>query len=426
MLTNDYKAKLLNGDFNKSLSYIYCGKDTDAYVARYVKAIESFEKQFGDGKDIEIFSAPGRSEIIGNHTDHQRGKCMGASVNLDVVGVAAKNDDRIIRIKSEGYKMDVIDLKDLNFKPDEVNTSAALIRGIANRFEDMGYTIDGFDVYTTSNVLKGSGLSSSAAFEVLVGNVINDLFCAGKEDASSIAKIGQYAENKFFGKPCGMLDQMSSSVGGFVYLDFYDLKNPKFEKIDFDFSKANHSLCIVDTGGNHADLTPEYAAVTKEMNKVAGYFGKEVLIDVDVDDFYTNISKLRASAGDRAVLRSIHFLNEVERVDACAEYLKNGDFKGFKKMLVESGHSSFMYLQNVYPASLPKEQGTSLALAMCDKILDGEGAFRIHGGGFAGTIQAFVPNKKLNDFKAKIERIFGENSCYVLSVRPVGGYKLAE
>ncbi|MBO5410616.1 MAG: galactokinase, partial [Clostridia bacterium] len=302
--------------------------------------------------------------------------------------------------------------------------SASLVRGVCAAFKERGYNIGGFDAATASNVLSGSGLSSSAAFEVLVGTMLNHLYNDGKVSAVEIAQIAQYAENKFFGKPCGLMDQMACSVGGFVKIDFADPSKPVIEKVDFDFASCGHSLCIIDTGADHSDLTDEYAAVRGEMEKAAAVFGKKVLREVDYAEFMKNIPAVRAAAGDRAVLRAIHFFNENKRVEKHSAALAAGDFEAFKNIIIESGNSSYMYNQNVYTCKDTSAQAVSVALIVCDEVLRGRGAWRVHGGGFAGTIQAFVPDDLLDEFKAAIASVFGEKACYVLNIRPEGGVKL--
>lgn len=417
---------VLSGKFDKTFGFVYGENATAIQRERYAEAIKEFDKLFPNRDNIVFYSAPGRTEVGGNHTDHQHGCVLAASVNLDVIAVVSPNTDNVIRIKSKGFDMDVIDLNELTPKDDEINKAAALIRGVAARFKDLGYNICGFDAYTTSSVLKGSGLSSSAAFEVLVGTILSGQFNEFKVDAVEIAQIAQYAENVFFGKPCGLMDQMASSVGSFVAIDFNDPKNPIINKVAFDFASSNHALCIVDTGGNHADLTDEYGSVPVDMKGVAKLLGKEVLRDVSECEILKNLPLIREKLGDRAALRAIHFKAENERAQKEATALNSGDFEAFKKIVIESGYSSFMYNQNVYTCKNPTEQGLSLALAVSEKILKGKGAWRVHGGGFAGTIQAFVPNELLDTYKSEMENIFGEGSCYVLNIRPVGGIKVTE
>lgn len=391
---------------------------------RYLNAVNTFKKLY-NRDDFNIFSAPGRTEIIGNHTDHQCGKAMAGSVNLDVIGIASKNDSDIIRVISYGYdKEDRVNINELDIVEGEKERSVSLIRGIAKAFVDLGYTIGGLDIYVTSNVLKGSGLSSSASFEVLIATVINHLFCDAKEDAVSIAKIGKFAENVYFGKPCGLLDQLASSVGGFVYVDFCDNVNPVVEKIDLDYKKEGYTLCILDTGGSHADLTNDYADVSAELKKISEHFGKKVLREVPEEDFISEIVNLRKKAGDRAVLRAFHVYEENRRVENAKNYLLKKDFNSFLQILKLSGNSSYKYLQNVYSPSNVKHQGLSLALLIAEKILKDKGAFRVHGGGFAGTIQAFVPNDLVEEYVSKMESIFGKGKCHKLFVRPLGATKI--
>lgn len=427
MKTIEWKKKLADGEFADKLAYMYaCGKeDTKEYADRYLEVIDGFEKTFGAAEEMRLFSAPGRTEIGGNHTDHQHGCVLAASLNLDVIGAAVPNGTNIVRIQSKGYPMDEIDLNNLDVDESQYEKAAALIRGILKKFSDMGYTLRGFDAYTLSSVLKGSGMSSSAAFEVLIGNIVNGLFAEGKVDAVEIAKIGQFAENVYFGKPSGLMDQMASSVGAIVAIDFKDTEKPIINRVDFDFTKSGHALCIIDSGADHADLTSEYAGIPSEMKKVAEFFGKNYLREVDPCEFNNRLAEVRKAVGDdRAILRAIHFFNDNQRAQDEVEALKNNDFEAFCDMIKKSGYSSYMYLQNVYAASMPHQQAVSLALALCDEILGENGAYRVHGGGFAGTIQAFVPNDMLDDFKAKIEAVLGEGMCHVLSIRPIGGCEL--
>ena len=421
------KQKLLQNHCLEQIKLLYQTDDTGAkkYTERFLHLIEQYHAVFGEEEGgIRIFSAPGRTELGGNHTDHQRGHVLAAAVNLDIIAAVKKTDANIIQIKSDGYKMITVDLSHLEPVKEEEGTTLSLIKGIAASFLHMGYDIKGFDAVVSSDVLKGSGLSSSAAFEVLIGTILNGLFCGNQESAVKIAQIGQYAENVFFGKPCGLMDQMASSVGSFVAIDFKDNENPVVEKISFDFANVNHALCIVDTGGNHADLTPDYASVTAEMKSVAQFFGKEVLSEIKEEDIYQNISALRQKCKDRAVLRAIHFFSDDKRAVKEAEALKKNDFEAFKRHIVASGLSSFTCLQNVYSTANPQEQGLSLALALCQKILGQKGAYRVHGGGFAGTIQAFVPIEMLAHFQKEMENAFGIGKCHVLSVRPLGGTEI--
>ncbi len=394
---------------------------------RYASLTENFKSYFSLESDdgIEYFSAPGRTEIGGNHTDHQHGRVLAAAVNLDIIAAAKKRDDSMIRLKSHEYtKFDEIDISVLEPKSMEREKSASLIRGIAARITELGYKVGGFDCYTTSNVLKGSGLSSSAAFEVLVVTIINHFYNDDKIDPVTVAQIAQYAENVYFGKPSGLMDQTASSVGGFTAIDFNDPQKPVLEKIEFNLSDYGHKLCIVDTRGSHADLTNEYAAVPVEMKSVAEFFGKNVLREVDENEFYKNIPALREKLGDRAVLRAVHFFDENRRAKEEADKLKEKDFDAFRALVKESGNSSLMKLQNVFASSDPSHQGLTLALALTERLLKDRGAYRVHGGGFAGTIQAYVPDDLLDEYKTMIESVFGEGTCYVLNIRTAGGTKI--
>ncbi|MBQ7459854.1 MAG: galactokinase [Oscillospiraceae bacterium] len=381
---------------------------------------QGFSNTFGREAE-HVFSAPGRTEIGGNHTDHERGKVIAGAVDLRTVAAVSENGDGVIRVLSEGYPMCVVDLSELRPDPKEYGTTASLIRGVAAAFAQKGCEIRGFDAYVTSNVLSGSGLSSSAAFEVLIGNVINGLFFGGKCDAVEIAKIGQYAENVFFGKPCGLMDQMASSVGSIVYIDFEDQAAPAVKKVDFDLESAGYKLCIIDSGADHAALTDEYAAITDEMKAVSALFGKSVLREVSEEEFYLRISEVRKTCGDRAVLRAMHIFEENKRVDGEAEALSRGDFEAFLDLVNESGRSSWLYLQNIVPTGAKEHQEVAVALALAARLLGGRGASRVHGGGFAGTIQAFVPDEMLTGFKAEMERVLGAGRCHVLSISNLGG-----
>ena len=385
---------------------------------------KGFFAAFGAAPD-RYFSAPGRTEIGGNHTDHQRGRVLAAAVNLDTVAAVRENGTDRIRILSEGYPLCQIDLKDLTVKEEEINTTAALIRGVAARFVQLGCSVRGFDAYCQSTVLPGSGLSSSAAYEVLIGTIINYLFFDCKVSQAEVAQIGQYAENVFFGKPCGLMDQTASAVGNLVSIDFYDKDHPVITPVSFDFSTCGHALCIIDTRASHADLTDEYAAIPNEIKSVAAHFGKEVLSQIDEADFYAAIPVLREKCGDRAVLRAVHFYQENARVSQQVAALEQGNFGEFLKLIKASGYSSYMYLQNVIPAGYKKQQDVALALALCQHALQGKGAYRVHGGGFAGTVQAFVPFEILEDFRAQIDRVLGAGACHVLSIRPQGGVEMA-
>ena len=379
-----------------------------------------FTAAFG-GAPTRYFSAPGRTEIGGNHTDHQRGRVLAAAVNLDTRAAVRPNGTSTVRILSQGYPMSVVDLAQLTPQESEINTTPALIRGVCARFTQLGCRLSGFDAYCESTVLPGSGLSSSAAYEVLIGTIVNHLFFDGKATQPEIAQIGQYAENVFFGKPCGLMDQMASAVGNLVTIDFFDKDHPVIEPVDFDFSSCGHALCIIDSRASHADLTDEYAAVPGEIKAVAKYMGKEVLTQIDEADFYARLPELRKICGDRAVMRCIHFYQENARVPKQVEALRSGDFDTFLRLTRESGYSSYMYLQNVIPAGYTDHQDVAVSLALCDHFLQGRGAYRVHGGGFAGTVQAFVPFDLLDSFRSGIDAALGEGACHVLSIRPQGG-----
>lgn len=419
------KTKISSGDYDNELRRVYVTEDAvKEQRERYVNLAELFEKEYGANGNLSYYSAPGRTEVCGNHTDHNNGKVLAAAVNLDAVAVCAKKDGNITRVKSIGYDMDTVDITDMNVHSETYGTSQEIIRGMYAGFIERGYNVGAFDAYTTSSVLSGSGLSSSAAFEVLIGTILNYMFNDGKISPVEIAQIAQFSENKYFGKPCGLMDQMASSVGGFVEIDFKDTKEPVITKLDFDFASCGHSLCIVNTGGSHADLTPEYGAVRSEMENAAAVFGKKVLREVCPEEFNSKVAEVREKAGDRAVLRAMHFFADNARVDLEAKALQNGDFEAFKKSVIESGRSSYMYNQNVYPSSAPQDQPLSIGLCIAERLLKDKGAWRVHGGGFAGTMQAFVPNEILDEYITEMKKVFGEKACYVLSIRPCGGVEV--
>ena len=379
-----------------------------------------FAAAFG-GAPERYFSAPGRTEIGGNHTDHQRGRVLAGAVNLDTVAAVRANGTNVIRILSKGYPLCEVNVTELQPVPAEINTTPALVRGVAARFTELGCKVEGFDAYCESTVLPGSGLSSSAAFEVLIGTIVNHMFFEGKVSQPEIAMIGQYAENVFFGKPCGLMDQTASAVGNLVTIDFFELGKPVIEPVAFDFASCGHALCIIDSGADHADLTDEYAAVPGEMKAVAAFLGKEVLTQIDEAEFYAALPQIRKACGDRAVMRAIHFYQENARVPQQVAALRAGDFDQFLALVKQSGYSSYMYLQNVIPAGYKEHQDVAVALALCEHYLEGRGAYRVHGGGFAGTVQAFVPYDLLDSFVAGIDGALGQGACHVLSIRPEGG-----
>ena len=367
------------------------------------------------------FSAPGRTELGGNHTDHQHGCGLAAAIDLSMTAKGVLNESNIIRVVSQGYAPFEIDLGDLSYREAERGTTLALVRGIAGEFTRLGVPLQGFNMEVSSQVLPGSGLSSSAAYEVLIGTIVNHLYFEGKVSQPEIAMIGQYAENVYFGKPCGLMDQMASAVGSMVTIDFFDKENPVIEKVDFDFAACGHALCIIDSRASHADLTDEYAAITLELKDICSHFGKDVLTQIAEADFVAAIPVLREKFGDRAVLRAYHFYKENARVLKQVAALKNGDFDTFLRLVKESGYSSYMYLQNVIPAGYREHQDVALSLSLCETYLGGRGAYRVHGGGFAGTVQAFVPMDILEDFRKGIDAVLGEGACHVLSIRPHGG-----
>ena len=382
-----------------------------------------FAAAFG-GAAERYFSAPGRTEVSGNHTDHQRGRVLAGAVNLDTVAAVRANGTNVIRVQSKGYPLCQVRLDALEPVADEINSTPALIRGVAARFAQLGCKVEGFDAYCESSVLPGSGLSSSAAFEVLIGTIINHLFFGGRVSQPEIAQIGQYAENVFFGKPCGLMDQTASAVGGLVTIDFADKERPDIRPVHFDFSTTGHALCIIDSRADHADLTDEYAAIPGELKALCAFFGKEVITEIPEEEFYAAIPALREKYPDRAIMRAIHEYNENRRVPQQVACLEKGDFDGFLRLAKESGYSSWMYLQNVVPAGYVKQQAMAVALGLCEHYLQGRGAYRVHGGGFAGTVQAFVPFDLLESFRAGIDAALGEGACHVLSIRPQGGVEM--
>ena len=414
--------KLNSGELDDALRYLY-GDALNTQKQKYAALINAFESAFGDSDDAVLFSAPGRSEIGGNHTDHQLGRVLAATVTMDTRAVVAPRIDNIVRIHSQGYTPLCVSLDHLSPEATEENASEALVRGIAERFTQTGRNIGGFDAVTASDVPKGSGLSSSAAFSILVSTIFSELYNDGKITPVEQALASKYAENKHFGKPSGLMDQLACAVGGFVMMDFEQPEQPKIEKIDCDLAALGYEICIVNCGGNHADLTPEYAAVTKEMGEVARYFGKSVLREVDEKEFYASLGQLRKTVSDRALLRAMHFFGDNARVPKQAEALKQKDMDTFRSLMNESGRSSFMLLQNVCPTDA-SERGLALALALSERMLAGKGAWRVHGGGFAGTILALVPLELLPAYQAQMERVFGQGCCYRFAVRPVGGIKI--
>ncbi|MGN0443735.1 MAG: galactokinase [Acutalibacteraceae bacterium] len=426
MRLSQAKELIMSDSLLSSFKKVYVSEDfSRQQYERYAQTVSDFISVYGEeDREVCLFTAPGRSEVCGNHTDHNHGCVLAAGISLDAIAVASKNDTNTVNIKSAGYRMDTVSCDDLEVNEADKGRSRSLVRGMMARFTELGYKVGGFDATTKSSVISGSGLSSSAAFEVLVGTILNYLYNDGKISPVEIARIAQYAENVHFGKPCGLLDQMACSVGGFVQIDFKDPENPVINKVDFDFSKFGYSLVIVDTKGSHSDLTDEYAAIRYEMEQAASVFGKSTLRDVDRDEFMKNISLVREKVSDRAVLRAIHFFNDSDRVQKEIDALKNNDLEEFKRLVIESGNSSYKYNQNVYSSKMPTSQPVSLALLLSEEVLKGKGAWRVHGGGFAGTIQAFVPDEALGCYIDTMKNVFGDDCCHVLSIRPVGGTQI--
>ena len=415
-----------DGLLDARFTAVYGADALEYQKGRYLDAITKFSDIYGADREISLFSVSGRSELSGNHTDHNHGCVIAASIDLDIIAVASRREDSIIRLKSEGFPEDTVDFSEYTV-PDEsrFGSSASLIAGMCDAFAKNGHAVGGFDAYTASNVLKGSGLSSSAAFEDMIGNILNHMYNGGKVDNVEISKYAQYAENVFFGKPCGLMDQVACAMGGIVTIDFADPAAPVIERLDVDMSALGYKLCIVNTGGNHADLTDDYASVPRDMKSAAAALGAEVLRETDEEKLIAEIPALREKLGDRAILRSLHFFEENKRVSAQVKALRAGDIDGFFAGVLASGRSSFCYLQNVYTDKNPTEQGLSLALCLADIYLGSRrGAWRVHGGGFAGTIQAFVHNDDADGFRALMDSAFGEGKCMVLRIRPEGAVKI--
>lgn len=418
-----WKQELADGTHTNRLANLYCCAPdaTPAHAARYAAVLDGLEAAFGAHSEAGLYSAPGRTEIGGNHTDHQHGRVLAGSVNIDMIAAVGANDKNQLRVQSEGYDLCVIDLADLTARKEEENTSAAILRGECAAFVQRGAVLSGLDVYISSNVPKGSGVSSSAAFEVLIGVILNDLFMKEKVSPIAIAQIGQWAENVYFGKPCGLMDQMASSVGNIITIDFADPENPIVEPVSVDFSKAGLALCILDSGADHADLTDEYAAIPNDCKIVAKVCGGDVLRNVPFETFLAKLPECRRVCGDRAVLRAFHVYADNDRVAQQVAALRADDFDSFLALVNDSGRSSWEYLQNVIPAGYKEHQEVAVAIAAAKHLLSGKGAVRVHGGGFAGTAQAFVPLDQLDAFKVGMEAILGEGRCHVLSIRPEGG-----
>ncbi|MBQ8926753.1 MAG: galactokinase [Oscillospiraceae bacterium] len=423
MHTKEIIRALESGALDSALQALYPADSIPAQRTRYAGVVQELAAQFGEEGDILLFSAPGRTELGGNHTDHQGGHVLAGSVDLDIIAAVRKTDSGVIRLKSSGFPLDTVSLDTLTPVPEETGTSAALLRGIAARFTELGYPVTGFDACTVSNVLRGSGLSSSAAFEVLAGRICSELFAGGAVDAVQIAQIGQYAENVFFGKPCGLMDQMACSVGGVIAIDFGG-DDPVLTRADADPEREGYALCILDSGADHADLTDAYAAIPAEMCTVANALGAERLSGADKAAFFRSLPELRKRCGDRAVLRAMHYFRDDARVMRQIRDLQNGDFAAFLQEVTASGHSSAQLLQNVSTYTDPSAQAVALTIALCEELLAGRGAVRVHGGGFAGTVQAYVPLAELSAFKRETEAVLGEGRCHVLHIRSAGAVML--
>ncbi|HEX3009058.1 MAG TPA: galactokinase family protein [Bacteroidales bacterium] len=415
----------INKGQNKAFYELYGneGAVLQKQADRYTSLLKKFQTTFGKD-EADVFSSPGRTEIGGNHTDHNFGRVLAGAVNLDNIAVAAKNNTNIVTIESAGYPKIVVDLSKLTPDKSEFYTSESLVRGISARMKELGFVIGGFDACIDGGVPKGSGLSSSASFEVMIGAIVSELFNNGKLDPIQNAIIGQYAENNFFGKPCGLMDQTACSMGGLITIDFEDPSKPIVKKVGFDFVSTGFSLVITDTGGNHADLNDEYASLPTDMKAVAAELGKKVLRQVTLEQVVDIAPKIREKVGDRALLRAYHFLGDNQRVVDQVAALEKNDFKAFLSMVIESGYSSYMYNQNIYPVNNVREQGVSLALALSEMVLKGQGAWRVHGGGFAGTIQAFVPKNLLDKYVSTLEHVYGKGSCHKLFIRQKGSVKV--
>jgi galactokinase len=424
----ELKRIIGSGEFDSRLEEIYVDSAMTGYNRdRYVKALDKYEELFGDN-EVAIYSAPGRSEVCGNHTDHQHGHVLATSINLDAIAVVSPREDAVIELVSDDMPREIIDISNVQKDDSQEGTTTALIKGVVAGVRDRGFNIGGFTAYITSDVLMGAGMSSSAAFESLIGTILSGLYNDMKISSVDVAKIGQYAENVYFGKPCGLMDQMACAVGGLIYIDFADQEAPVIRQVPCDFEAHQYSLCIVDTKGSHADLTDDYAAIPVEMKQVAEFFGKEYLRDIPEEEFIANVGKMRESEKvcDRAILRALHFYTEQDRVREGVEALDAGEFEHFLDVIKRSGDSSSKLLQNIYSTKDVQTQNVTVALGFSEKLIGADGVCRIHGGGFAGTIQAFVKNSAVDSYKKGIEAIFGEGSCHVLKVRPYGGIKVVE
>ncbi len=410
-------------NFTKEILSIYPSDQYEKQMERYTQVMQQFISSFNTQPEF-VYSAPGRSEICGNHTDHNLGKAVGASINLDIIAFVSKRDDDKIEIKANGFSDILVDLNNLDSVPSEQGDSVSLVKGICYKYKQMGFKIGGFNAYTANNVLKGSGLSSSAAFEILIAFILNDIYNGRSIDAKTMAIASQFAENVYFGKASGLLDQLSCAYGGMIAIDFGNPENPDVRPLPFDFDKTGYSLIITDVNADHADLTGDYVAIKTEMQSVASFFGKEHLNEVDFNEFKSNLKAIHQNVSERALIRAFHFFRENINVEKMVECIDNNDFEGFKQIVLKSGRSSFMYLQNIYSDKRPTYQKVSLALCMSDEFLDQKGAWRVHGGGFGGTIQAYVPNNDVKDYIDYMESVFGSGCCYALKIRNVGPVRI--
>jgi galactokinase len=425
MKISEWKQHLNDSKLDKTMAFLYGDRRIPEQRERWLRVLDHAETKFGDC-DARLFSAPGRTEVGGNHTDHQLGRVLAASIDLDVLAVVRAIDQPVISYYSDAFQVDPVDISDLDIHEDQYNTTESLIRGIAARYVQNHHQIGGFDCYAESDVLPGSGMSSSAAFEILIAEILSALYNSGTISPIEQAMTGQYAENSYFGKASGLMDQMACSVGGFVTIDFRDASNPAVRNIPFELDKHGYSLILTDCKQSHADLSDEYSKVPGEMKAAAAVMGKTVLSECTMQDFQKYATEIRRQCGDRAFLRTYHFLHETDRVNDEVSALEHGEIRAFLSHIIESGRSSFMYLQNVYPPNDLTHQSLAVGLAISEEILNGRGAWRVHGGGFAGTIQAFVPLDMTQTYITQMESIFGKGSCYQLRIRSVGGYEIRE
>lgn len=423
MKLNEMIEAVKNDALADRLNELY-GRNAAEQKKRYLRVLEHAMEKIGD-REVRLYSAPGRTEVGGNHTDHQLGRVLAASVNMDILAVVSTVETPIVTYMADSFSARPVDLSDLSVHAEEVNSTESLIRGVAAAFARDGRKIGGFDCYAESDVLPGSGVSSSAAFEILLAEIFNDLFNKEAVDPQTCAKYGKYAENVYFGKASGLLDQMACSVGGFVTIDFADADNPVVRAINLNLEDLGYSIILTNCHESHADLSDEYSKIPGEMKKDAGVFGKEVLSQITLRDLMEHGAEVRQKCGDRAFLRAYHFLNETDRVVDEVKALEAKDMESFLKLIKESGHSSWMYLQNVIPVNAIEHQSLAVGLAMSEYLLGDRGAWRVHGGGFAGTIQAFVPLEETDHYVEEMEKLFGEGSCFRLRIRDVGGIRLA-